>query len=94
MSRNDDYEATRDMLTVRDLACVTGLSERLIERLVSLEVLEPDERRPDPCFSSKIVVEVRKMRRLHVELGVSWSSMPVVLDLLRRLDDLEKRVQS
>ena len=80
------------MLTVHDLSCVTGLSARIIQRLISLEVIEPDERTPEPCFRTEVVVRVRRIRRLHVELGVSWSSMPLVLELLDRIRQLENHV--
>ena len=79
-------------MTVHELSCVTGLSERIIQRLMSIEVIEPDERTPEPCFRTEVVVRVRRIRRLHVELGVSWSSMPLVLDLLRRIEELESHV--
>ena len=83
-----------DMLTVHDLACVTGLSERIIRRLITLEVIEPHQRTPEPSFRTEIVTYVRRVRRLHVELGVSWSSMPLVLDLLDRIEELETRLSS
>ena len=93
MTDNDEHNALPgDMLTVHDLSCVTGLSERIIQRLISIEVIEPDERTPEPCFRTEVVVRVRRIRRLHVELGVSWSSMPLVLDLLQRIEELESHV--
>jgi chaperone modulatory protein CbpM len=81
-----------DMLTVYDLACVTGMSARVIRRLISLEVIQPDTRAPEPYFRTEAVPRVRRMRRLHVELGVSWSSMPLVLELLSRIEELERRL--
>lgn len=93
MTENDTHNALPgDMLTVHDLSCVTGLSERTIQRLISIEVIEPDERTPEPYFRTEAVVRVRRIRRLHVELGVSWSSMPLVLDLLQRIEELESHV--
>ena len=89
---NENGALPGDMLTVHDLSCVTGLSERIIQRLMSIEVIEPDERTPEPYFRTEVVVRVRRIRRLHVELGVSWSSMPLVLDLLRRIEELESHV--
>lgn len=89
MTESNGHNAVpRDMLTVRDLSCVTGLSERIIQRLISIQVIEPDECAPEPCFRAEAVVRVRKIRRLHVELGVSWSSMPLVLDLIEELQRL------
>ena len=32
------------------------------------------------------------MSRLHTDLGVSWTSMPLVLDLLDRIHDLEREL--
>ena len=90
MTENDGHNALPgDMLTVHDLSCVTGLNERIIQRLISIEVIEPDERTPEPCFRTDVIVRVRRIRRLHVELGVSWSSMPLVLELLERIEQLE-----
>jgi hypothetical protein len=80
-----------DLLTVHDLASVTGLSEFVIKRLVYLEVIVPAHRAPEPCFRIEVVTRVQRMRRLHVELGVSWSSMPLVLDLIDRIHELEGR---
>ena len=77
------------MLTARELAWVTGLSERIIERLITLEVIEPAESSPEPYFPTEAVAYVLRIRHLHVELGVSWSSMPLVLDLLTRIEQLE-----
>jgi hypothetical protein len=56
---------------------------------MTLDIIEPDEIQPEPRFRITVVERVRKMRRLHVELGVSWLSMPLVLQLLDRLDRLE-----
>ena len=93
MTENDGHNALPgDMLTVHDLSCVTGLSELIIRRLIAIEVIEPDEHTPQPCFRTEVVVRVRRIRRLHVELGVSWSSMPLVLDLLQRIEELESHV--
>lgn len=82
-----------DMLTVHDLSYLTGLSEQTLQRLIALEVIEPREQTPEPCFPTEVVTHVRRIRHLHVELGVSWSSMPLVLDLLERIDELESRVR-
>ena len=88
----DENNPPGNMLTVRDLSWMTGLSERLIERLIALEVIEPAQRTPEPCFPTEVVTHVRRIRHIHVELGVSWSSMPLVLELLERIGQLESRL--
>ena len=91
MSEERQSAVHGDMLTVYELSCVTGLSERIIQRLIRLEVLEPDQESPQPCFRTETVTRVLRIRRLHVELGVAWSSIPLVLDLLQRIEELERR---
>jgi hypothetical protein len=86
-------ESSKDRLTVDELATLTGLGRGIIRRLIALEVIDPDIVEPEPRFRPETVVRVQKIRRLHVELGVSWSSMPLVLDLLDRIDYLEARIK-
>jgi hypothetical protein len=92
MPETEQHFDPEQLLTVHDLACLTGTAARLIERMVSLDLIEPTRNRPQPCFRSDALARVRKIRRLHVELGVSWSSMGVVLDLLERIEELESGV--
>ena len=83
----DGYRETS--VSLQELACLSGLGTQTVRRLVTLDIIEPDETQPEPRFRITVVERVRKMRRLHVELGVSWLSMPLVLQLLDRLDTLE-----
>lgn len=76
-------------LTIQDVAFLCGMARHTVQRLIRLEVIEPSERDPEPRFDTTAVARIQKMRRLHVELGVSWSSMPLVLDLLDRIDELQ-----
>jgi len=92
-NKDGQLDSTEDRLTVEELATLTGLSTGVIRRLISLEVIDPDMIEPEPRFRPETVVRVRKIRRLHVELGVSWSSMPLVLDLLARINYLESRIR-
>lgn len=81
-------------LTPRDLACLVGIRTRVIERMVRLELLEPVTDAPEPLFPPDTVRRARRLVRLHHQLGVSWSSMELVLDLLDRIDALERELQS
>ena len=54
MTENDKHTALpRDMLTVHELSYVTALSERIIQRLISIEVIEPDNTPPSPAFEQR-----------------------------------------
>ena len=90
MTHNKNVNGDRETsVSLQELACLSGLGTQTVRRLVTLDIIEPDEIQPEPRFRITVVERVRKMRRLHVELGVSWLSMPLVLQLLDRLDTLE-----
>jgi hypothetical protein len=90
MTHNENADGHRETsVSLQELACLSGLGTQTVRRLVTLDIIEPEEIQPEPRFRIAVVERVRKMRRLHVELGVSWLSMPLVLQLLDRLDTLE-----
>ena len=89
MTDKTEMDARPVDLSVRELACLTGLREVVIRRLITLEVIEPDRNDPEPLFRVEVVERIRRIRRLHVELGASWSSMPLILELLDRIDRIE-----
>jgi hypothetical protein len=86
--------APREFLTVGDIAYLAGAPRRLVERLIELDLVQPLRPGSPPCFSADAVSRVIRIRRIHVELGVSWTSMPLVLDLLDRIRDLEDRLRA
>ena len=80
-------------LTIHELAFMTGTRKRVIERLVSLELIQPAKEKPQPCFSPEILPRLRRLMRLHDQLGISWTSMELVLELMERVDYLETRLR-
>jgi len=86
--REDGGRPEESLLTVQEIAFCVGAHRRIIERLVRLEVIEPCRRDPEPCFEPLLMERVRKALRLREELGVAWTSMALVMDLLERIDRL------
>ena len=84
-NRTDEY------ITARELALMARTRTRTIERLVYLELVRPVKKEPELQFKSDVVPQIRRMLRLHVELGVGWTSMDVVLKLLDRVERLEQQ---
>ena len=80
-------------LTIHEVAFIVGTRERVIERLIMLELIQPAEIEPQPCFSPEILPRLRRLMRLHDQLGISWTSMELVLELMERVDDLETRLR-
>ncbi len=87
--RSPDFREKR--LTLREVAYLTGARERVIERMVSFDLVEPADR--EWQFPPEVVPYIRRLLRLHADLGISWSSMPMVLDLLERIEELERQLE-
>ena len=79
------------IVTQWELACLAGTSTRVIERLVWFEIIEPMETEPERHFLIDVLPQVARALRIREHLGVSWSSLSLVLDLLERIERLESR---
>lgn len=78
------------ILTYEELAVAAGIRPTMLARLIRLGVVEPD--RPDTGqFTAATLARVRRMLRLHAQLGVNFTGAAVILDLLERLHRLEDR---
>ncbi|MBU0715535.1 MAG: chaperone modulator CbpM [Verrucomicrobia bacterium] len=84
----------RDLLSLAELACLAGATPQMISDLLEWDLVAPCERDPEPWFAMEILPQVRKAVRLHRDLGVSFCSMGLVLDLLERIEELERRQDS
>ena len=80
-------------LTASELASLVGVREQVVRRMVRLELIQPRRSTPEWRFTPELVPRVRRLVRLHYQLEVSWSSMPMVLDLLDRIEILEARLR-
>lgn len=71
-------------------ARVCDLHPELLDRLVTLGLLEPStDRSGRRVFERRQVATVGRIRRLRSGLGLSYSAIAVVADLIDRIDELE-----
>lgn len=83
------------LLSLEQVAMITGTKRRLLEVLVKNELLEARKTENEKIKVHIEAIEtLKKMLRLHYDLGVGWTSMPIVLDLLDKIDALEKQIQA
>jgi hypothetical protein len=75
-------------LTLEQLAVAAGISPTRVARLVHLGVLEPVAPGTS-TFAAATAARLRRMLRLHADLGVSLFSASIIVDLLERLEQLE-----
>ena len=80
-------------ITITELAYCSGCSAAEIIELLEHDLLHPVESTPEPRFPIEAVGRVRRIRRIEVELEVGYPAMALVLDLLDRIDVLERRLQ-
>ena len=90
---NDSTAAVAHTITVTELAYCTGCSRATILELLEHDLLEPVESTPEPRFPVEAVRRVRRIRRIEVELEVGYPAMALVLDLLDRIEALERRLR-
>ena len=88
----DQAPDERPVLTLAELAYLAGTTPGVIEQLLEWDSMAPVSREPEPCFSVETLCLVRKLLRLHAGLGIDFPSLPLVLDLLSRIADLEQRL--
>jgi DNA-binding transcriptional MerR regulator len=71
-----------------ELAAAAGISPARLARLVRLGLVEPTAPGRSE-FTAATAARLRRMCRLHGDLGVSLTGAAIIVDLLERLESLE-----
>jgi len=81
--------------TLTEVAHRTGLHPDLIERFISLGLIEFTGNTDDgePIFDSEVIPVLKRILRLRNELGVNYAGIGVILELMSRLEALEARIR-
>ena len=83
-----------EWLRLEEFAELCGIRSTVLRRLADLELIHPQESaETDLLVAVEELLQVSRMSRLHSDLGISWTSMPLVLDLLERVHELERELQ-
>lgn len=85
----NDQDSRECLLTIREMAFLAATTPRIIERLVSFEIVCPECNEPEPAFAPETLEYVRKAIRIHDHLGISWSAVGFVMELVNRIEALE-----
>jgi chaperone modulatory protein CbpM len=75
-------------LSARELATAAGISPTRLMRLVALGLVEPVTPGVD-AFTAATAARLRRMVRLHVDLGVNFAGAAIIADLIQRLERLD-----
>jgi transcriptional regulator with XRE-family HTH domain len=75
-------------LSREQLAEAVGISPAQLSRLIRLGLVEPSAPAPGE-FAAAMATRLRRMFRLHDDLGVNLVAAAIITDLLERLDRME-----
>ena len=78
-------------LSFEQLADAVGLSTVDLGRLVHVGLIEPDVAGARE-FTASTAARLRRMLRLHRDLGVNLTGAAIIVDLLERVDRLEAHI--
>jgi hypothetical protein len=80
------------VLPIDEIARLADIQPDLVVRFVDWGLIDPVETSPEPCFEVSVVLRIRRILRIHYDLGVNWAGIGVVMDLLTKIDDLEREI--
>jgi chaperone modulatory protein CbpM len=80
-------------LTCEVVAERIGARRSLVVRLARAGLIETIESESsEPLLPSHVVVQLRRMQRLRRDLGVNFSGAAIILDLVRRIELLNREL--
>jgi hypothetical protein len=83
-----------ELLTFEVVAETVGARRSLVARLARQGLLETVESETDePLLPRRNVVTLRRMQRLRRDLGVNFIGAAIILDLVRRIEQLNHEVE-
>ncbi|HJO93325.1 MAG TPA: chaperone modulator CbpM [Victivallales bacterium] len=82
-----------EILTIEQAAFITGIKPGIVTILISHDLIETVKDHSVTAIHVKHIPKLKKVIRLHYDLGVGWNSMGLVLDLLNRIEELESHME-
>lgn len=80
------------LLSIDEISRLVGLHPDMIQRLYILGLIDPQVERPQLLFDECVLSRIAVIMRLRDDLKISVSSCGLVLDLLERISELERRL--
>jgi hypothetical protein len=86
------YEYQDTLLNVNEISRFVGVRPVLIRKLFKLGLINPQRETPDLLFEGTVISRIDKILRLNNDLGVNFLGCGLVLDLLDKIENLEKKL--
>ena len=75
-----------------EVAARCGLHPAIVERFVALGIIAPIAGTGNR-FAPEVTLRIQRVLRLRRDLGLTYASMALVLELLDRIDELETQLR-
>jgi MerR HTH family regulatory protein len=90
--RADDF-GLEEPLTCDMVAETVGARRSLVVRLARQGLIETlDSGTDEPLLPRSVVVQLRRMQRLRRDLGVNFAGASIILDLVGRIEQLNREL--
>jgi len=76
-----------------ELAAAAGITPARLARLIGLGLVEPVPQEPGR-FTARTAARLRRLLRLHRDLGVNFVGAAIIVDLLERLEENEAWIRT
>jgi DNA-binding transcriptional MerR regulator len=87
--------STTGRLDLATFSRVAGVHPELVRRFIALGLLDPErDATGGPWFGRDQLRALARIRRLHAGLGLNYSAVGLVVDLLDRVAELERELRS
>ncbi|HZS10760.1 MAG TPA: chaperone modulator CbpM [Nitrospirales bacterium] len=89
-----EAEPVRSSRLGADEVCVRlGINRDVLDVCIRWQVIEPEPADGGAWFTDRALERIGRAVRLHYDLGVNWAGVAVMLDLLDRLEALERELE-
>ena len=83
-----------DTLTMEVVAEIVGTRKSLVVRLAQQGLIETTASESgERLLTRRSVVRLRRMQRLHHDLGVNFAGAAVILDLVDRIEEMKRNLR-
>ncbi|MDK2857175.1 MAG: chaperone modulatory protein CbpM [Verrucomicrobiota bacterium] len=80
-------------LTRQQLIALSDIPPRTVEKLLAFELVNRTWIDGQPMFRTEELDRIRRILRLHYDLGVCWSDVDLVLQLIEQIDTLREQLR-
>lgn len=87
-----EQKSSTTLLNIYEVSRFVGLHPDMIRRFFMLGLIDPQVESPNMLFEDSVVSRIDKIMRLKSDLGVNLAGCGLILDLLDRIDEMEKRL--